>query len=501
VSAKLQTVHVRVNDAATGQPTPSRVRFTDAEGKYYAPFGRLTEFATAPAENVGGNVRLGGRCFAYIDGTCEIRLPAGPIDVEVSKGPEFKPIHQPVSLGTGQVSLRFAMERWANMAEQHWYSGDCSVFNLTPHAALLEAAAEDVAVTNLLAEACCKRAHDSTNYTGYSNILEFSGQRPLLERRGHMVVVNTSNWHLRLGILHLLNCHRIVYPLSFGGPDAFDDWSLADWCDQCHRKGGLVIAPLSYFKYGESLADLILGKIDAVETNSIHHPDDVFPALDGWNTLLRCGCRLPLIGSSGKRSNDSAIGSTRTYVRLLPSQELTYKNWIEAVRAGRTFVTNGPMLTLSVNDHEPGAVLNLNHPPFRLHVRAEARSLVPFEGLAIVLSGARAVEAQAGGSPRTAVIDTDLDITEPGWLSAYCWGKAETDTGAWIGAHTSPVYVQLHGQWRRADEEAVRELRGGLEDTLQWVEHEARCETEQHRERLAEIFRSAKEELLRRVAV
>ena len=46
MSGKLQTVHVRVNDAATGQPTPVRIRFEGPGGEYFAPFGRLTEFAT-----------------------------------------------------------------------------------------------------------------------------------------------------------------------------------------------------------------------------------------------------------------------------------------------------------------------------------------------------------------------------------------------------------------------------------------------------------------------
>ena len=49
-----------------------------------------------------------------------------------------------------------------------------------------------------------------------------------------------------------------------------DDWSLADWCDQCHRKGGLVIGANPRREGagptpGETLADLILGKIDALE--------------------------------------------------------------------------------------------------------------------------------------------------------------------------------------------------------------------------------------------
>jgi hypothetical protein len=70
----MQNVHVRVNDADTGRPTPVRIRFTDAAASYYAPLGRLAKFRTGPNEDVGGNVLVGGRAYAYIDGTCEIPL-------------------------------------------------------------------------------------------------------------------------------------------------------------------------------------------------------------------------------------------------------------------------------------------------------------------------------------------------------------------------------------------------------------------------------------------
>src|SRR5207253_6785484 len=89
VSGPLHTVHVRVNDAATGQPTPCRVRFIGPEGEYLAPFGRLTNFATRANLDVGGNLFLRDRRYAYIDGTCEIDFPAGQIIAHVSKGPEY----------------------------------------------------------------------------------------------------------------------------------------------------------------------------------------------------------------------------------------------------------------------------------------------------------------------------------------------------------------------------------------------------------------------------
>jgi len=175
VSAKLQTVHVRVNDAATGQPTPCRVRFTDAEGRYYAPFGRLTEFATAPGEDVGGNLLLGDKAFAYIDGTCEIDLPSGQLFVEVHKGPEYEPLFRELNVSPGKLAVRLALKRWTNLNEEGWYSGDTRAHCLSSAAALLEGMAEDLAVTNVLA------AHNAVQtQPSFPNILEFRGQRPAL---------------------------------------------------------------------------------------------------------------------------------------------------------------------------------------------------------------------------------------------------------------------------------------------------------------------------------
>ena len=111
----MQTVHVRVNDAATGKPTPCRIRFTDEEGRYYAPFGRLTEFSTNDGEDVGGNLQLGDKKYAYIDGACEIRLPDGVIRVEASKGFEYKPLDETIRLVAGKLALRFTLERWADL--------------------------------------------------------------------------------------------------------------------------------------------------------------------------------------------------------------------------------------------------------------------------------------------------------------------------------------------------------------------------------------------------
>ena len=56
-----------------------------------------------------------------------------------------------MTLGSGKMALRLAIERWIDLRSEGWYSGDTRAHFLSPHAALLEAAAEDVAFVNLLA--------------------------------------------------------------------------------------------------------------------------------------------------------------------------------------------------------------------------------------------------------------------------------------------------------------------------------------------------------------
>src|SRR5260370_5810408 len=266
----MTNVHIRVNDAATNRPTPVRLRIADANGRTYPPLGRLAEFVTGRNEDVGGHLLLNRERFCYIDGSCEVPLPAGvPLTFDISKGPEYTPLRQTVTLGPGQMALRFVIERWRDLRTVGWHSGDTRCHFLSPHAALLEAQAEDLAVVQLLATETYITGKDGAGLPCIPNMLAFSGQQPALELPGCIVASNTLNKHPVLGSLALLHCHRAVFPLSFGGADATDDWSLADWCDQCHRKKGLVVwADPFQFESGiapEALADLILGRIDAVE--------------------------------------------------------------------------------------------------------------------------------------------------------------------------------------------------------------------------------------------
>src|SRR5205807_2509451 len=95
-------------------------------------------------------------------------------------------------------------------------------------------------------------------------------------------------------------------------------WTLADWCDQCHRKAGLVVwtgsqqllpesttsvddepaeSPFNCVG-GEALANLLLARVDAVELDMEGWtPSTPAPI---WYDLLNLGYRIPLVGASRK---------------------------------------------------------------------------------------------------------------------------------------------------------------------------------------------------------
>lgn len=485
-------VSVRVTDAGTGQPTPVRVRFTAADGRYLPPLGRLGQLSSKAKDlfnlaEAEGNVLLAqDRIATYIDGACEVPLPAGPIHVEISKGPEYLPLRTVVELPPGKMALRFTVERWTDLRPDGWYSGDTRVHGLTPHAALLEGAAEGLAVINLLAW--------RTN-----NLLAFSGQQPALTAPDCQVVVNTCNTHPVLGWLGLLNCHRIVFPLGFGGADGPDNWSLSDWCDQCHRKGGLTVgcglglhgAPWP----GETLAELILGKVDALE---VPHLGEA--VLRDYYPLLDCNLRATLVAGSGKYDVRGIVGRPRTYAQLPAGQEFSYRNWIEAVRAGRTFVTSGPLLLFTVNGQEPGAKVPLPADTQRVQVRAEAKSAVPFERLEVVVNGVAVAAVEPSGMPFTAVLEGELPIPASGWLAARCLHRSASAAEPTVdyAAHTSPVYMQVADRPHVADPIQLAALTDQLNRMLCWAEQNAQYATDKERSQLVGIFQAALATLVRK---
>ena len=458
-------VHVTVVDDATGQPVPCRVHFRSAEGIPYQPHGHHNHVAqnlNSWHYDVGGDVRLGQRSYAYIDGTCQGWLPRGDVVVDVARGFEYEPLRQTVRIEPGQRELTLRIGRVADMAAEGWWSGDSHVHFLSTAGAQLEQRGEDLRVVNLL------QAQWGALFT---NTEDFSGRPAVVDGGGYVTYVGQENRQHALGHALLWGLKEPVMPWSSDGPDEAElggalDATLSDWADRTHAQGGTVVVAHFPNPNGEPAVLVATGRADAVEILS--QTDD---RLTEYYRYLNSGYRLPLVGGTDKMSSAVPVGLYRTYARL--DEEFSYEAWCRAVRSGRTFLSGGPLVTLSVDGRQPGDTVAFSGPG-TVSVHATVRSIFPLGSLEVVRNGEVVMKADAGGG-RQAEISGELRIGGNSWLACRAFGTDYhlDEWGRRVFAHTSPVYVACGGEWAMADPEGLRYIRTLVEGARDYVRHTA----------------------------
>ncbi len=481
-------VSLRVTDSATGKPTPCRLHIRDNVGRYYPPLGSLAEFPCRRNEDVGAGLRQLQHSFAVIDGSCEVPLPAGvPLTVEITKGLFHQSVSQVVTLKAGQLALRFTFESWGH--GDGFTQADSRCHFLTPHGAKLEAAAEGLDVVNLLAVAQDVPSIDGVLYRSLANLTAFSGQAEAFGSPRGGVFVNTLNMHPVLGRLALLHSHRVVHPLTFGTLGETDDWSLGDWCGQCHRKKGLVVwadayRPEAGLPGGEALVQAVLGRVDAFEIDGLPRQTPILPA---WYRLLNAGVRLPLVGGSGKDSNRLPLGCVRTLTPKIGGAVPADGEWAEQVRRGETHVSNGPVIRWAINGEPAPSRLNLPAPG-RLSVRAEAKSPFPFGQLELIANGHVVVSSAV--EDRSATLEAEVDVPAGMWLAVRCRSGAASAVYPQtpVFAHTSATAITVNGVPRPRDAAAVQALVTQMAAVREWAETTAQyAEPKFQKQLLADI--------------
>jgi hypothetical protein len=482
-------VHVEVVDAETGQAIPARVHFRGPGGEYIAPVGHHADVNPRWFEDVGGDVIIGATTYAYVDGRFQAELPVGPVAVEVAKGFEYEPLRTVVTVKPGQRKLTLRLRRWSDLRREGFYSGDTHIHFISTQTGLLEAQAEGLNVANILAAQWGRL---------FTNVHDFTGAPSGVSTPETVVYVNTENRQHMLGHLILLRQKHPVFPLSSSGPDeaylgGATEVSLADWCDASHAQGGLVIAPHFPNPYVELAADIILGKIDAVEIRPWAAGEPNF-VLREWYRYLNLGCRLPCVGGTDKMSNSVPVGIIRTYAQVERDQGFTYDSWCGGIRAGRTFTTTGPLLRLSVDGHAPGDLIRMTGGGGTLEVEAEARCTSPLTNLAIVQNGTTVAQTASARGARTLRLTAKVRVPAPGgrgkscWIAAHAWGPRPT----WpLAAHSSPVYVTVDDENVFLPTEASYALTL-IEGGITWAKNLATFRREEKQREIIALFEKAR---------
>ena len=398
------------------------------------------------------------RPFFHTDsGTTELRVPAGPLHVVAARGLEFERAEFQVEPAAGEtVTVAYDPARRVDPSADGWYGADLHVHLnysgdhvLEPADAFRMQRGEGLALMHLTAG----------NLGGalvYDEELLAATAGTDLDAGEGLARAGLEFRNALLGHVHGLGLTGVP-ALRYTGEEGTDHpW---DWppntvaCGQMRDLGALttyahpvfapgddeddLFRPFRMVEARELVADAALGVVDAVELVSCF---DDRGALVLYHHLLSCGLRLAatagtdtfLSFSRGPAPASNPPGWGRVYARL-GDAPLSTASFAAAVRAGRTVVTNGPWLTVEVDGHGPGAVLD-RRAGERLSVRARVRGaeeLVVYGPDGVIASGAAELEHE---------VTADRGL----WLAAAVHGGSDPHTvGAPVFAHTTPVYVDV----------------------------------------------------------
>ncbi len=397
-------VRLRFLDGDSGAPVAVRLHLHGEHGEYLPPRGHHRKVQHAWTDHVQPEFVNVENQYAYVEGECVADLPLGTVYVEVARGYEIAPVRTSVEVGPETGELTFELEKVLRWRERGWVTADTHVHFLSPQTALLEGRAEGVNVVDLLATQWGE---------GFSNVGDFDGRTTFgaedLGGRGEFLVrVGPENRMQVLGHISLLGYSGgLIDPLCTGGPDesAFGDpveVTMAEWAQRCIDQQGLVVMPHAPMPQLERAADVVLGLVHAIELmngNPLHPEQGHLSAygIADWYRYLNLGYHVPLVGGSDKMSTEMLLGGARTYARL-GDRELTYEAWMDAIRAGNTFVTVGPLVSLSVEGVEPGGQLRLAGGRGRVEVEWEVESVrMPIDRVEVIVGAHVAEEISVGG--------------------------------------------------------------------------------------------------------
>jgi len=429
-------------DAETGRIISARVYLSDSQGNHHFD----------PRAVVFKHRRDNEQNFSC-DGRFEVELPPGKATVRVERGLEYKPLIKAVQILPGATrEQKFVLERWVNMAKEGWYSGDLHGHRDLEHMRTL-ILAEDVNVASIITR------HNQRDYWKGKEIPEnyliHVDETHVISQFDEEVEYLGKN---TLGALIFIGMKK---PIVVSDSNAAYP-TLAEYADKCHEAGGFVDAEKPIWR-GVSVS-AALGQIDSIGiVNNHFHPRSIIPCtgrlgelapekgfegaeglarwcMELYYRLLNCGFRIPVSAGTASGIMPSPVGYSRVYVKV--PGEFSYENWVQGLKAGRSFATNGPILSLEVDGHEIGDVIKLKKPGRTFSIEAEAKSLRPLAYLEIVANGKVIARSERPSDATSLSLSTDLPVSESTWIVARAFER-NPETARF--AHTSPIYIELPG--------------------------------------------------------
>lgn len=395
-----------------------------------------------------------GIVFFYSPGEIEVEAPLGELTISAVQGfATQKGIQKAVINESSTTEVEISLSRVWDANAQGWYSGDNhfhlnygGTYQLDPGDIITDVKGEGLDIAFPLLANLHNRFLEQ-NLWGWKNegppIINF-GQ----EIRSHF-----------LGHLGLIGTQELYWPWVWGPYyDVYgrDDRLNADPLRFARNQGALggYVHPVSiqdpfteegaYRVPVALVADCVLGESDLIELGCLWTDEIGTGAV--WHKILNLGVPIALSAGSDVMNDyyrTMAIGADRVFVK--PDGPLTTESYLKALKNGKSFVSNGPMLVFNVDDKEVGGIIQTERKKVKWTLAVH--SPVPFEKVEIFVNG-EVVWTQVGNDkPGSANYRGSVEVPAGGWITARAsGGKTEWPLmDSYPFAETSPVWFNEIG--------------------------------------------------------
>ena len=460
-AARPASIAGRVIDAETGATIPATITIRASDGAIVTDHPSFQAGFRSP-------------------GTFEKQVPAGDITIAVSRGFDYLPIQRRLTLTADERRTEtFELRRRSPLRREGWYCGDNhdhmihgerTILVDFPYVALAARAEgldylaiaqnwnlskvspdELERVTRALSqpdftltwnlEAPKNYWHGDASHTlGHGWTVGMRGRTPDGRNAiAELLALSAMDYESEKPVVPNFEIQALIH--SLGGISAYSHparWWQGKW-------GGQGIYPVEENKFISNMAAEL--PFDTVCGPTYDAIDILMPAqevkanqeaLKLWFLLLNHGYHIAASGSSDAtfdRPGGGIPGKVRVYTHLDGGVEMP--RVAAAIRAGRSFVTTGPLLVLEIGGRGSGSVVMLPAPAQKGTIRAWADRLTRVE---LIRNGivVRTFDAAAGKSEFTA--EFDISETGPAWYIARCYGTDATQV-----AFTNPVWFEPSG--------------------------------------------------------
>ena len=472
----MPVVHGQVVDQQTQQPLEAKVHILDAGGRPVFPSGAIRKIGS-------------GMAGFYTEGEFAVQVPSGFTTVLVERGVEYEPLRLTVGVDFGvPTELTFPLRRWTCLPDIGWYPGNTHVhydehegepddrLRLDPRVHDLQ-----VTVVSVLERQDIPYA---TNKYPVGLLTDFTSAHHVVDC-GEESRHNKGTWEIGYGHVIFLRLVEPVLPISRGllvGHGEPDYPPLCYACDEAKRQDGLAI----WCHNGEGMeapVAAVLGKLDAF---NLFDPYWMFPEEYAiWYHLLNCGIRLP--ASTG--SDWYICSNNRVYAQI--EGGFSYEGWLSGLRAGRTFITNGPALFIRVNDGQPGDTI-MGERDDHLEVEVTWQSHYPVELVELIFNGEVMSSQTFPTGSRSGEWRIPFIVREAGWLAARVFSGRRDSFYQPIFAHTSPVWLHADSSPAARSSSATFFVKS-LDEARDWVRTSGKFDRERQRAEVLDLFEAATE--------